>query len=99
MNSTFQPLTDLPLTVSVRRVVSLAAVAGYVEVIGFLDIDGIYPAIMTGNTVQLGLTFARAQWDHFCLIAFAVARFFLGGIIASLIKTTHQRVSQSSCHC
>jgi uncharacterized membrane protein YoaK (UPF0700 family) len=39
MNSTFQPLTDLPLTVSVRRVVALAAVAGYVEVIGFLDID------------------------------------------------------------
>lgn len=41
MNSTFQPLTDLPLTVSVRRVVALAAVAGYVEVIGFLEIDGI----------------------------------------------------------
>ncbi|MGI4983298.1 MAG: YoaK family protein [Janthinobacterium lividum] len=74
------------LFVSLRRVIALAAIAGYVEVIGFLDIGGIYPGIMTGNTVQLGLTFARGQWPRFYLIGFAVALFFLGGIIASFLK-------------
>lgn len=78
--------TDLPLRISLRRVIALAAIAGYVEVIGFLDVGGIYPGIMTGNTVQLGLTFAKMQWARFGLIAFAVALFFIGGIFASLIR-------------
>ncbi|CAN7789866.1 DUF1275 family protein [Caballeronia sp. LjRoot34] len=86
MHATIQPPADLPLAVSLRRVVVLAAVAGYVEVIGFMDVGGIYPGIMTGNTVQLGMTFAKAQWARFGLIAFAVGLFFVGGIISSLIK-------------
>ncbi|MCY0386484.1 YoaK family protein [Robbsia sp. Bb-Pol-6] len=75
-----------PLFVSLRRVIALAAIAGYVEVIGFLDIGGVYPGIMTGNTVELGLTFARGQWPRFLLIGLAVALFFIGGIVASLLK-------------
>jgi uncharacterized membrane protein YoaK (UPF0700 family) len=86
MTSTIQRPIELPLIVSVRRVMALSAVAGYVEVIGYADVGGIYPAIMTGNTVQLGLTLARAQWSHFALLLFAVGLFFLGGIIASLIR-------------
>jgi uncharacterized membrane protein YoaK (UPF0700 family) len=82
---------ELPMAVSLRRVVALAGVAGYVEVIGFMDFGGIYPAIMTGNTVQLGLTVAHAQWARFALIGFAVGMFFLGGIIASLIKVHLKR--------
>jgi uncharacterized membrane protein YoaK (UPF0700 family) len=84
--TTIQPLPGPTLAVSLRRVVGLAAVAGYVEVIGFMDVGGIYPGIMTGNTVQLGLTFAKAQWERLGIIGFAVALFFVGGIISSLIK-------------
>jgi uncharacterized membrane protein YoaK (UPF0700 family) len=86
MHATIQPSPDVPLAVSLRRVAALAAVAGYVEVIGFMDVGGIYPGIMTGNTVQLGLTFAKAQWARLGIIAFAIGLFFLGGIISSLIK-------------
>jgi uncharacterized membrane protein YoaK (UPF0700 family) len=86
MNAMIQPLAVPALAVSLRRVVALAAVAGYVEVIGFMDVGGIYPGIMTGNTVQLGLTLARAQWARLAIIGFAVALFFVGGIISSLIK-------------
>jgi len=86
MNAMTQPPLDLPIAVSIRLVVALAAVAGYVEVIGFTDFGGIYPGIMTGNTVQLGLTLVKAQWERLGVIGFAVALFFLGGIIASLIK-------------
>jgi uncharacterized membrane protein YoaK (UPF0700 family) len=86
MSSIGQSTTEASLAVSIRRVVALSAVAGYVEVIGFLDVGGIYPAIMTGNTVQLGLNFARGQWSRLSLIAFAIALFFLGGMIASLVR-------------
>ncbi|WP_158792025.1 YoaK family protein [Granulicella sp. L60] len=80
-------ISKLPsLARSVQRVVALAGIAGYVEVIGFSDVGGIYPAIMTGNTVQLGLTVVRAQWARCGLLAFAVGLFFLGGIISSLIR-------------
>ncbi len=50
------------LLVSIRRVIPFGCVAGYVEVIAFLDLGGIFPGVMTGNTVQLGLTFARYRW-------------------------------------
>jgi uncharacterized membrane protein YoaK (UPF0700 family) len=84
MTSPTPPATDL--LVSTRRVVALSAVAGCVEVVGFLDCSDVYPGIMTGNTVQLGLTLATAQWARLTLIAYAVASFFAGGIIASVVR-------------
>lgn len=74
-----------------RHVALLAAIAGYVEVIGFLDVGGIYPGIMTGNTVQLGLTAARAQWQRFGVIGVAVAAFFLGALVAGVIRRLLRR--------
>jgi uncharacterized membrane protein YoaK (UPF0700 family) len=91
MNVAPQPMKPPSLARSLQRVVALAGVAGYVEVIGFSDVGGIYPAIMTGNTVQLGLTVVRAQWARCGLLAFAVGLFFLGGIISSLIRRRLRR--------
>jgi uncharacterized membrane protein YoaK (UPF0700 family) len=86
MNATLQAAPALSLSALLRRIAALSAIAGYVEVIGFMDVGGIYPGIMTGNTVQLGLTLAKAQWARFGTIGFAVGMFFIGGIISSLIK-------------
>jgi uncharacterized membrane protein YoaK (UPF0700 family) len=85
------PLPHSDLLVSARRVMALSAVAGCVEVIGYLDCTSIYPGIMTGNTVQLGLTLATAQWARLALIAYAVFSFFVGGIIASVIRRNLRR--------
>lgn len=74
------------LRLPLRRVITLAVIAGLVEVIGYMDVGGIYPGIMTGNTVQLGVTLGHAQWTRFGLIAIAVLCFFLGGIISSVLK-------------
>jgi uncharacterized membrane protein YoaK (UPF0700 family) len=72
--------------VPARRVLCLGLVAGYVDALGFLDLNGIYTAAMTGNTVQLGVTFAQAQWPHFLLVAGTLGAFFVGGVISSIIK-------------
>ncbi len=46
---------------------------------------------MTGNTVQLGITFVRQQWSHFALIALTLGSFFCGGLISSLIRKRIRR--------
>lgn len=77
---------DAGLFLAIRRVVALSAIAGLIEVVGYMDFGGIYPGIMTGNTVQLGSAVATSQWARAGLIGFAVGLFFAGGIISSLIK-------------
>jgi uncharacterized membrane protein YoaK (UPF0700 family) len=67
------------------RVAALSMVAGYVEVIGYLDF-GAYPGIMTGNTVQLGLHLAHWQQPILTVISLAVALFLVGGMLASIIR-------------
>lgn len=80
------PAPPLRLPVLARRVVALTIVCGIVEMIGYMDVGHIYPAIMTGNTVQLGYTLARSDWGHFLVIGYAIASFFVGCMIASLIR-------------
>jgi len=86
MDTLSPPIAATALRVSIRRVVMLTAVCGFVEIIGYSDAGNIYPAIMTGNTVQLGATAAAAQWSRFGLIAYAIGAFFIGCMIASLIR-------------
>jgi uncharacterized membrane protein YoaK (UPF0700 family) len=72
--------------IPVRRVLSLGLVAGYVDALGFLDLNGIYTAAMTGNTVQLGIAFVREQWPHFAVVAATLGAFFCGGLFSSFIR-------------
>ncbi len=72
--------------IPVRRVLLLGSVAGYVDAFGFIDLNGMYTAAMTGNTVQLGIALSRQHWPTFLLIAFTIASFFCGCLIASLIR-------------
>lgn len=76
--------SDLPRDVG--KVIALSSVCGIVEVIGYQDLGGIYPAIMTGNTVQLGWSLSQQSWARFGLLAFAVGAFFVGCMFASLIR-------------
>ncbi len=97
MDISSAPVTALPLHVNVRRVVALTTVCGFVEVIGYKDAGGIYPAIMTGNTVQLGWSLAQGAWSRFSLLAFAIGAFFIGCMIASLIRRHLKRPPLELC--
>ena len=91
MNTLSPPAAAVALRTSVRRVVMLTTVCGFVEVIGYSDVGNIYPAIMTGNTVQLGWSLANAQWARFGLLAYAIGAFFVGCMISSVIRRHLQR--------
>lgn len=79
------PETDSPGR-NVFYVIALTIVAGFVEVTGYMDCEGLYASIMTGNTVQLGMNFAHADWLKFGLVGYAIALFFVACSIASLIR-------------
>jgi len=77
---------DGSLAVLLRRVICLTFVVAVVEVTTYVDVGGIYPGIMTGNTVQLGRAVALHHWPTALSIGTAVGLFFLGCVGASLIK-------------
>jgi uncharacterized membrane protein YoaK (UPF0700 family) len=72
--------------IAARRVFCLGMVAGYIDALGFIDLNGIYTAAMTGNTVQLGIAFVLEQWPHFAVAGGTVGAFFLGGLLSSFIR-------------
>lgn len=74
------------LATLLRRVFCLTFVVAVVEVTTYIDVGGIYPGIMTGNTVQLGRAVALLHWSNAASIGTAIGLFFLGCIGASLIK-------------
>jgi len=69
----------------IRRTIGLGFVAGFVNTVGFFDLH-VYPGIMSGNTVQLGISLARSDWHLLRLTALTIASFFVGGIAGSLIR-------------
>ncbi|RUT26377.1 DUF1275 domain-containing protein [Asaia sp. W19] len=81
-----RPEKEVSLAVLLRRVICLTFVVSVVEVTTYVDVGGIYPGIMTGNTVQLGRAVALHHWANAGSIGTAIGLFFLGCIGASLIK-------------
>jgi len=69
----------------IRRTVGLGFVAGFVNTVGFFDLH-VYPGIMTGNTVQIGIALAQSDWHLFRLTGLTIAFFFVGAIAGSLIR-------------
>lgn len=69
-----------------RRISCLGLVGGYLNAIGFLDLGGLYPAAMTGNTTQLGVAIAELEWARVLLIGSTVFCFFAGGLLSSLLQ-------------
>ena len=70
----------------VRRIFCLGLVAGCLDAIGFLDLGGIYPGAMTGNTVQLGIQIVQAKWESLAIIAMTITAFFSGGLVSSVLR-------------
>lgn len=74
-----------------RRAALLCATAGYVDAYGYLGLGGVFPANMTGSTVLLGIALARLEAHRVAIFAMTLGAFFLGAIIASLLKRIFAR--------
>jgi uncharacterized membrane protein YoaK (UPF0700 family) len=61
----------------------LTAAAGFVDVIGFIELGGHYTSFMSGNTTQFGDALANGGWDVARLTASLVVLFFIGSVFGS----------------
>ena len=64
---------------------ALTLSAGYVDVIGYLVLGGVFTANMTGNTVLLGLHLSQAQGAAVLRSTAALAGFGAGLLIGALV--------------
>jgi uncharacterized membrane protein YoaK (UPF0700 family) len=77
-------------------VILLACVASSVDAFSYLKLERVFPANMTGNTVQLGLAIARSDWHAFSRSGVALLGFVIGGAVGALLVRKVQRAAWSA---
>jgi uncharacterized membrane protein YoaK (UPF0700 family) len=66
--------------------VLLAGLAGMVDAIGFLHLNGPFVSFMTGNTTELGVSLGRSDLARAGFIAELIALFVLGAVIGQMLS-------------
>jgi uncharacterized membrane protein YoaK (UPF0700 family) len=66
----------------------LAAIAGMVDSVGFMELGGYFVSFMTGNSTRLGLNVAAHQWSS-ALSAAGLVALFVGGVTTGVLIRDH----------
>ena len=62
----------------------LAALAGYVDAVGFLELGGFFVSFMSGNSTRLGVGLGGGAFDVAATAAGLIA-LFVGGVVAGVL--------------
>lgn len=65
--------------------ISLTAIAGYVDAIGFLALGGLFASFMSGASISLGIAMSGGQWDALFEAANLICVFLAGAIGATVL--------------
>lgn len=69
----------------------LACVAGGVDAFSYLHLERVFPANMTGNTVQLGLAIAQLDWAALSRSGVALLGYVAGVAVGAMLVRTVER--------
>lgn len=61
----------------------LTAAAGFMDVVGFIELTGHYISFMSGNTTQLGDAIGQGDWPTIVLPGSLLLLFFIGSMLGS----------------
>ncbi|HYB08606.1 MAG TPA: YoaK family protein [Alphaproteobacteria bacterium] len=75
-----------PLIRSVLRASLLCLVAGYVDAFGYIMLDRVFAANMTGNTVLLAIAAAKGELVLMRAYVLTLSTFFLAAILGAILK-------------
>jgi uncharacterized membrane protein YoaK (UPF0700 family) len=75
-----------PLVRSVSRVSLLCFVAGYVDAFGYIVLDRVFAANMTGNTVLLAIAAAKGELVLMRAYILTLAAFFLAAVAGAILR-------------
>lgn len=73
----------------------LAALAGYVDSLGFLQLGGLFVSFMSGNSTRLAANLARGDWSAAGATAALLALFVLGAMLGALAARGEEARSRS----
>lgn len=65
--------------------ISLTAIAGYVDAIGFLALGGLFASFMSGASISLGIAMSGGQWGMLFEAANLICVFLVGAIGATVL--------------
>lgn len=84
-------LTDRRTPSLIILAVALTAIGGYVDAVGYLTLDRLYIANMSGNSVSLGMEAVRTNWPEVLRRGSTIASYFAGLLASRIIVTYAQR--------
>lgn len=64
--------------------VLLTAAAGWVDAVGYLQLKGLYLSFMSGNSMELGVAAAAADWPLVATGAVLIALFLVGTLVGTV---------------
>lgn len=73
----------------------LAALAGYVDSLGFLHLGGVFVSFMSGNTTRMAVNLAEGRWAAAAEVAAILGLFVLGAMIGALVASGQGARSRS----
>ena len=78
-------MNDHSLHIALRRAAILCLVAGFVDAYGYMALEHVFTANMTGNTVLLGISAAEGDGGRVATYGATLIAFFGGALLASLV--------------
>lgn len=79
-------MAPAPLAASVRRLLLLGMIAGYINALSFIDLSRLFAGAMTGNTIHMDAAFAAGDWPYGLRVAELILVFFLTAILAGGLR-------------
>jgi len=73
------------------RAALLCLIAGYVDIIGYIDLGGVFAANMTGNSVLLVLAMVRGEAARSASYLLTLSAFLAGAIAAAALRRVTRR--------
>jgi uncharacterized membrane protein YoaK (UPF0700 family) len=73
-----------------RLAITLAAIGGWVDAIGFLTLFGLFTAHLSGNTARLGVAIGRGEGGTALTYAVPIVVFFAGAVLGVAFVTARR---------
>lgn len=80
------PVDHLPQGARMALLLTQAALAGCVDAVGWLLLGGLFVSFMTGNSTQLAVALAGADWLWVARLCGVLLAFFVGVFCGALVR-------------
>jgi uncharacterized membrane protein YoaK (UPF0700 family) len=69
----------------------MTALAGFLDAVGYVQLQHLYVSFMSGNSTQFGMAVARADWTDILLAGVVIGSFIVGACLGTLVCEVSDR--------